>query len=249
MSRALLEFLNGGNQGLFRSLLDTLGADPNIVWYPSANDDFRPLLFLSPQYAKIYPSSEQKDVFPDIFLFTDYFPWRNPPFLDNPLIYKDNRTKVIIKEMELLPNLPLPLDPDILHFPNPVPVAYGKVIYFLVEVESILLGALKYPVLYVFNENEAFCSKVLLPQNARISHIFYERYGNGFGGGKASGNWLLGVMKRLQTSQFIYQWMHDQMDIGDEAALMLYRNLRGIPCKLTEMRTTRKPRLTWCKVE
>ncbi len=249
MSRALLEFLNGGNQGLFRSLLDTLGADPNIVWYPSANDDFRPLLFLSPQYAKIYPSSEQKDVFPDIFLFTDYFPWRNPPFLDNPLIYKDNRTKVIIKEMELLPNLPLPLDPDILHFPNPVPVAYGKVIYFLVEVESILLGALKYPVLYVFNENEAFCSKILLQYNARITHVIRKRYGSGWGGGYANGLWLLGILKKLRATDFLFVNIPDRLGRGDEAALRLYPNLWGAPPRLIEFRKVYKSELIWCKVE
>lgn len=249
MSRALLEFLNGGNQGLFRSLLDTLGADPNIVWYPSAGTDFRPLLLLSSQYADIqsFPASEV--ITPDIFLFTDYYPWTTSTFLDTPLIYKDKHTEVQFTDAEMLPSLYLPLDPEILTFVNPKPIAYGRVVFLKVQIKSDSLGILECPVVYVFNENEAFCSKVLLPQNARISHIFYERYGNGFGGGKASGNWLLGVMKRLQTSQFIYQWMHDQMDIGDEAALMLYRNLQGIPCKLTEMRTTRKPRLTWCKVE
>jgi hypothetical protein len=249
MSRALLEYLNGDNNGLFRSVLDTLGPDPNIVWYPSAGTDFRPLLLLSPQYADVLGLQSQEIPFPDIFLFSDYYPWESSSFLDTPLIYKDKHTEVVFTDVEMLSPRYLPLDPEILLFLDRKPKAYGQVIFLKVQIKSDLLGTLEYPVLYVFNENEAFCSKVLLPQKARISHIYYQRYGNGFGGGLASGYWLLNVMKRLQTSNFIYQWMHGQMDIGDKAALMLYPNLRGVPCNLKEIRNTRKPRFIWCKVE
>ncbi len=249
MSRALLEFLNGGNQGLFQSLLDTLGPDPNIVWYPSAGTDFRPLLLLSSQYADIQAFPASQTIAPDMFLFTDYYPWKTSTLLDTPLIYKDKHTEVMVADAEMLPSLYLPLNPEILVYLHQKPRAYGRVVFLKVQIRSDLLGTLEYPVLYVFNENEAFCSKVLLPKKARISHIFYERFGATFGGGKAYGSWLLNVMKRLQTSQLICRWMHDQIDTGDEAAWKWYPNLRGVPCKLTEMRTTRKPRLYWCKVE
>lgn len=231
MSMELLKYLNGRNNGIFKRYLDGLKSDPLIAWYPSANEDFRPLLYLSPAYSEYNPPKVPiKEIFPDIFLFTDYFPWGDflSFLLRSPTIYQDNRTIVSVDEIEELPSLALPLDPSIVHFPNDNPEP-GKIVYLKVRIKSKVLGECVYPVIYVFTENEVFCSKVLLEKNSKISHVIHVRYGGGLGGGgAASGIWILGVLKKLHCKVFVtdghYAWQE-----GDKSAMQLYPNLLGSP--------------------
>ena len=137
MSMELLKYLNGKNNGYFKRYLDGLKDDPLIAWYPSANEDFHPLLYLSPAYSKYDPpKTNAKEVFPDIFLFTDYYPWGNfSSFLDSPTIYQDKKTIVSVNAIEELPSLTLPLDPSIVDFPKKN-FATGKVVYLEVKIKS-----------------------------------------------------------------------------------------------------------------
>ena len=116
MSRKLLEALNGGSRGAFRSWLDNFQGEPRIAWYPSAGEDFRDTLYLHPNFAKLVPSTQTEPSSPDIFLHTDYFPWKYSNFLDTRRIYVDDRTSVYLKSMEELPNCNLPLDSGIVGF-------------------------------------------------------------------------------------------------------------------------------------
>jgi len=95
MTRQLLTELNGNNNGAFKKFLDSFDGNPRIAWYPSAGEDFRPLLFLHPGYSKINPSDQEEPASPDLFLFTDYFPWNYSTFLDSIFIYDDHRTTLI----------------------------------------------------------------------------------------------------------------------------------------------------------
>ena len=74
--------------------------------------------------------------------------------------------------------------------------------------------------LYAFAENEAFFCEKLIPNKATISHIIQVRYGGGFGGGRASGAWLLNVLKMLNCEDFITDG-HDIWQSGYYAALTL----------------------------
>ena len=75
MSIQLLTELNGSKKGALKKFIDTFKGEPRIAWYPSAGVDFRALLYLSPQYAASDPVDVEEPQTPDIFLFTDYFPW------------------------------------------------------------------------------------------------------------------------------------------------------------------------------
>jgi hypothetical protein len=236
MSKELLTFLNGNKKGKFKSYLENLSDNPSIAWYPSAGSDFRALLYLNPKYSELNPASQEEKLFPEIFIFTDYYPWTTSTFLDSPIIHDDGRTQITVNTIEELPGLYLPVDKEIVDFPEGS-IATGKVLFLEVLVKSNLLGDFKYPVIYAFVENEPFCSKVLLLHKSIISHIIHIRYGGGAcGGGKSSGIWVQNVLRQLNCKVFVTDG-HYSLQSGDMAAYKLYPNLFGKP---TQMKITRK---------
>ena len=50
MNRELLLNLNGNKTGQLKKFLDVFEGEPRIAWYPSAGEDFRPLLYLHPKF-------------------------------------------------------------------------------------------------------------------------------------------------------------------------------------------------------
>ncbi len=236
MSKELLSSLNGNKAGHLKKFIDEFKGEPRIAWYPSAGTDFRALLYLHPRYSELHPASENEPASPDIFLFTDYYPWQNSTFLDTNTIYSDTRTHVTIEHIEELPQLNLPLNRELVHFPNGSS-ATDKAIFLKVRIHSDKLGSITYPVVYAFAVNETFYCNKMIPNKATISHIIHVRYGGGLGGGGyASGIWLLNVLKQLKCELLIsdghYHWQR-----GDEFAL---ENCPSIPresdAKLTSIR-------------
>lgn len=230
MSKKLLLELNGRNDGAFRKWLSSFTGEPRIAWYPSAGEDFRDLLYLHPKFAELRPASKPEPRSPDIFLHTDYFPWSTSTFLDTPVIHSDDRTSIFIKSMEELPCRDLPLDEQIVAFPNGSH-ATGRVLFLELNVGSHLLGDFSVPVIYGFVENAAFCARVALPQEARFSHIIHVRFGGGCGGGGlSSGTWLLNVLPQLHCEVFITDGHYAKgqgRQSGDERTYARYPSLAG----------------------
>lgn len=224
MSRQLLNNLNGSKRGQFKSFLDSFQGDPRIAWYPSAGEDFRALLYLHPAYSGLNPPTAPEPLPPDIFLFTDYYPWQNSAFLDSKNIFTDGRTRVFIEDMEELPRVDLRLHEELVDFPKGS-TATGRVMYLKIKIYSDRLGCITYPVLYAFAENETFyCDKLIL-NTATITHIIHVRYGGGCGGGgNASGIWLLNVLKKLNCELFITDG-HHHWQAGDDFALELCKSI------------------------
>jgi len=195
--------LNGGRTGPFSRWLSSQDSHPRVCWYLSSGEDFRDLLYLHPAYQQLHPSHPPgKDPrSPELFLHTDYFPWTDSKFLDTRIIHLDVHTQVELLDIEELPSLSLTFSRELADFPPSH--ATNRVVFLRVRVHSDKLGSWEAPVLYVFGLNEAFCAEVLLPGRAKISHVVRVRIGNGFGGGKSSGDWLAGVFSRLRTELFI----------------------------------------------
>lgn len=243
MSERLLRALNGNRNGRFRAWLDRLGREPRIAWYPSAGTDFRALLHLSPSFAAMEPAFGPEPAPPDIFLFTDYFPWGNMTFLDSPTLYEDEHTTVTVRHLEPLPRLDLPLDPEIVDFPEGS-VATGHVLFMELEVRSDRLGTLTWPLVYAFCENEAFCARTVLPNGGRFSHVILVRYGNGLGGGKCSGAWIRNVLERVGCEAYIASGpMGDGK--GDEAVPRLYPELAAVGPRLRRQQYRVTPSARW----
>ncbi|GAB4176030.1 MAG: hypothetical protein Kow00108_11290 [Calditrichia bacterium] len=226
MSKKLLYHLNGNKNGIFKNWLDQFEGEPRIAWYPSAGEDFRDLLYLNPTYTGLNPAPIDEPKHPDIFIHTDYFPWKRSSFLDNKILYEDDRTKIIVREIEELPKVNLPLDQEIVDFPQKN-IASDRVIFMEIGIESGVLGQFNAKLIYVFAENEAFCAKKILPNDGKISHIIHVRYGGGLGGGgKASGIWLLNILQKVNCEVFITSGIRPRQS-GDEAAYRLYPELAG----------------------
>jgi len=218
MTRQLLSSLNGNKTGLLKKFLDDFKGDPRIAWYPSAGEDFRALLYLHPSFSHLNPASRQEPQPPDLFLFTDYFPWQDSTFMDKKTIYSDNKTTVKIEHIEELPRLNLPLHEELVDFKEGS-AATDRAVFLKIRIDSDRLGSISYPVVYAFAENETFYCKKLVPSKATISHIIHVRYGGGCGGGgHASGVWLLNVLKTLSCELFITDG-HHHWQRGDEFAL------------------------------
>ena len=226
MSRKLLRNLNGNNNGNLLRWLNAFKGEPRIAWYPSSGEDFRDLLYLHPTFSKMNPATKPEPKSPDIFLHTDYFPWATSGFLDGRTIHIDDRTLITVRSIEELPRCDLPIDENIVDFPQGSR-ATGKVLFLEIDVESSILGTFSAPVVYAFVENSVFCAKRILQQDSLFSHIVHVRYGGGCGGGgKSSGIWLLNVLRRLQCECFVTDG-HYARQSGDERTYDLFPELAG----------------------
>ena len=219
-----LRKLVGERGGRCRTWLENLGREPRIAWYPSGGEDFRPLMYLSGEYSEAHPVPGGEPLPPDLFLYTDYFPWSTSRFLDTPVLYQGTRTAVTATHMERLPRVDLPLDPGILDFPRGGRHT-GSVVFLETEVRSDVLGTLRWPVLYAFCENEAFCACRMLADQGPASHVIHVRYGGGMGGGgRASGAWLVNVLHRVGCEVFVEDG-HLDFQEGDDEAIWRYPGL------------------------
>lgn len=239
MSLELLKSLNGSKNGLLKSFINKYdnGQEPRIAWYPSAGEDFRALLYTSEKYSELNPASSKEPKSPDIFIFTDYWMSDRFDFLDTPLIHKDENTKITVLSSELLPDLSLSLPDDIVDFPEPH-TATNKVAFLNVRVESDELGTFEIPVIYAFVVNEEFMSKVIIPNNGKLSHIIKIRYGGGCGGGgKVGGNWILHLLNKVGCDLLICD---DSHKFGGKDAIVFanYPNLASnhTVANMTEIR-------------
>jgi hypothetical protein len=220
MSKLFLNNLNRNRRGLFKRWINSFSGTPRIAWYPSGGEDFRALMYLNAEFSRLEPSKGIEPAAPDLFLYTDYFPWTFSQFLRTPILYRDERTTIEIIDMERLPNVNLPLHEELVHFPEGGDFN-DQALFMLVRVQSSILGEFIRPVLYVFAENETFYAQKMRPFQARISHVIHVRYGGGMGGGgNSAGAWLLHVLKNLRCELFITDGHHHWQN-GDDFALIL----------------------------
>ena len=222
MSLNLLKHLNGSSAGGLKAFIQKYEGknEPRICWYPSAGVDFRALMYLHPAFNMISPAIKQDPQPPDIFLYSDYSIFKTSTLLDSKVIHMDKSTVVTVGAIEELQKIGTSLHPEILTFPEENTLT-GRVLFLTINIKSNKFGRISSPVVYVFAENEAFCGEKLIPLNARLSHIVHVRYGGGFGGGYASGIWMLNVLKRLHCEMFISDG-HFHMQRGDKKAIRLY---------------------------
>lgn len=198
MSLKLLRQLNGNCRGSLFRWIKSLEVAPRIAWYPSAGGDFRDLLFLHPQ-RQLAPEPPV----PDLFLHTDYnWTRENEDLSMGRVLLDDGRTSVAIADVEELPPLILPLDPELVHFPAGSTWT-GRVLFMHLLVNSTLLGTFERPVLYAFVENAAFIGRTARPVGATFTHVIQVRHGGGFGGGNSTGAWLPHALTSLGCELFI----------------------------------------------
>ena len=187
-------------------------------WYPSADRDFRDLVFCSGEYPEI-------DISPELFIHTDC----NPNFdLDAPgIVYEDAHTRVTLRIEREFDRLSVPRG----EFAHWASREAGCIILYQAEIVSDRFGRIERPLIYAVCENEWFAAEFLAPNRIAVETVCHVRYGSGFGGAAATGAWLVHALKLLHCRHFISDPML-KMQSQDEAVLRKYPQLAGVPAEL-----------------
>lgn len=193
----ILKLLKGRGLNAQKRLEDLtlkIGGNPNILWYPSAGNDFRDILELCPQRA----AELGIEILPDLIVHTDY----KPDWMDfKGTIYEDHRTKIEIVNRyyyDLSQKINYEVNPEYVDFPEdalPSPL----VLLLDVKITSDTLGTIERPVLYFLFENINFLDQILLKNKICVSHIIKVREGLAWGGNKKSIGIVLSFLSVLET--------------------------------------------------
>ena len=79
----------------------------NILYYPSSGDDLRPFIFTLPSSLDYLGLDHKAQNFeePDLFIFSDYYPYNNSDLFDSRILFQDDKSSLVIEEYcELFPN-------------------------------------------------------------------------------------------------------------------------------------------------
>lgn len=225
----------------------------HICWYPSASNDFRPLLFLSDWYYDTYNVPRDEDqVMPDLFILSDLtglHGWMNEEMYKDvyALIeqgicppgtclveeyYHSTRTIITVKSFERLKDLPLTYDPALTRFePSP---AYKSSYLINVDVESRKFGITRHfdaTVLYIAGQNESVAKDFLIPSKVKVEYQVLVRYGTGFGGANQGPEWIirsyrdLGIKYLISNDEYLLNAMNGK---NMEGAAPQYEELYSI---------------------
>jgi hypothetical protein len=192
--------------------------DSKVLYYPSAAEDLRPLLFSLVKCLEYTNLNTKKEHYiePDLFIFSDYFPYPESNFFDSKFLYKDCYTSLYLDDFcELTPDSEhynYLLEKHYVHFPQSK--ATGKAVFFKVKIDSHIMpdeAIFKYGI-YFFYENVNLISELLLRHSLPVSHIVWKRDGSAFGGGNVRLDFIFPLSEILGIKYF-FLWDH-YLDLG-----------------------------------
>ncbi|EJF11932.1 hypothetical protein [Pontibacter sp. BAB1700] len=190
---------------LWNNFLDK-NEDLNVLYYPSAGEDLRPFVFTrkkSLDYIGINTTGSYVE--PDLFIFSDYFPFSESRFFDSKTLHWDMYTSIMIDDYcELQPNA------EFFNYAfNQSYVAFspsqatGKAIFFRARVTSHISKEPQYKyAIYFFYENINLIDQLFIRNKLQISHIVWKRDGSGLGGGKFRHDFILPISATLQAKYY-----------------------------------------------
>lgn len=195
----ILKGTNDASNRALKQLFESFPKDYQLAWYPSAGNDYRDLMQLSPEKAAQSGITEV----PDIFLHCDYMPeWVK---LEPGIVFQDQRTTVrIVSRTAISFKLPVryKVNPEYVDFAEKA--LPESLIYLLdVEIESDTLGVIRKPVIYFLFENINFLFEVLIRHSIHVSHIVKIREGCGFGGNRKSISLAYAFLSQLKTKYLV----------------------------------------------
>lgn len=162
--------------------------EEKILWYPSAGQDYRDLMEISPDRLVLHEILEP----PNIICHTDYVPWAGlkGDALEPIWVRNDDRTAVRIMEKHRLilvsdANIDYRIRHGYVAFPD-LGIHEPTVYLLKIKISSATLGEIEATVFYFFFENYNFLEELILKHQLAITHFVKVRDGTGFGGGKKS---------------------------------------------------------------
>lgn len=223
----LTDRLKGKPGGLFEGFIGRHNK-LRLAWYPSAGNDYRPLMLVH------HRVNEREPMEPDLYVYTDY----QPPLAieQEKVLYQDKKTSVTVLEREELEPIYLPVMKEFMTLS--VNHLHNRVFFLRLLLESAQFGSSEAHLLYVGAMNEVFCREFLLG-GSHVSHIIHVRYGSAFGGARTTGSWILNLLKELKTEYFISS-MHLQVNAADSCLMDMFPEFRrkALQSKLEIIRAT-----------
>jgi len=198
----LLKGKNQESQKRWDDYLNSIPANPNILWYPSAGYDFRDLFELSAERASVHGI----DVLPDIYLHNDLS--RELSEVKTGEIYNYDKTIVTLTgryEMELKPSADVTFDmnPEYSWYVDDLTQS-PKIQLMEISRQHATEGITHGVILYFNFENNNFLDQVILRHKIPISHIVKIREGIAEGGVRMSIAYVLDLLSELGTKYLIY---------------------------------------------
>ena len=208
MLSKILKAIDRNSEIKLAELIENVGENPNILWYPSAGLDFRDII----------EAEERTEISPDLYFHTDYC--RDVDIVVGT-IFNDGRTIVEIIEINYLScsdEINYHVSKNFASLPD---LIFAKPRVLLCDVLVTYDGGqIRKPVLYWFFENINFLDEVLLKFNISISHIVKVCEGMAWGGNKESISICYAFLSRLRTK---YLLIDNRVDFN----LRLIRVIRG----------------------
>ncbi|GEM_PF-1306963 len=193
--KQLLKARNQASQKRLNDLFSTVGDNPEILWYPSAGNDYRDILELSEIdennirgiRGNINIVTDYGIPAPDLFIHTDYN--KKMVKLKKGEVFNDGKTNVVAKKI-----YPLCIDASLVKYEVNEESVVDKEeapktpeIYLLdIEITSNKLGKIEKPVIYFLFENINFFQEVLLRHGINVAYMVKVREGCGKGGNRKS---------------------------------------------------------------
>lgn len=182
----------------------------NTLYYPSAGEDLRPFVFSKKENLQFIGLENNTNyIEPDLFIFSDYFPYPHSRFFDNKTLFFDINTQIYIEDYcEIIPtdNYQYRFNKKYVHFEPSL--ATGKAIFFRARISShkIERSYVKHGI-YFFYENVNLIEQLFIKNKMPFSHLVWRRDGSGLGGGNVRLNFIFNVSFQCNT-KFFFIWDH-----------------------------------------
>ena len=232
MIKKLNEIFRGKHRRRAQVELDELSSSlpdkPNILWYPSAGEDFRDLI-----------EGLRTGIQPDLYLHTDYSTKFAP--IKRGCAFEDNRTSIVIEDMlelEFIDRINYFIDPEVVTFMDHANARPH--VYLLNVMVRSTYEIKKAKVIYFYMENINFMEEVLFKYNFKISHVVKIRAGVGYTGGNKDMAMLTAFFSKLEVQRYYSDFIpiHLDFEFLDEVIKRNQLDLKNI--KLINMGNIRE---------
>lgn len=173
-------------------LLEKIGESPNILWYPSAGNDFHDII----------EAETRTEISPDLYFHTDYYDYGQISL--GSIIYdKEGHLGEImeINYLTCIDEINYNVNPTFVDFPEKVKAK--PTILLLDVLVTSSGGQIRKPVLYWYFENINFLDEVLLKFQVPISHMYKVSEGMAYGGNKKSITLSYAFLSILKTEYLL----------------------------------------------
>ncbi|MFA5667943.1 MAG: hypothetical protein WC967_01775 [Balneolaceae bacterium] len=182
----------------------------NSLYYPSAGEDLRPFVFSKKENLEFIGLDIVNNYTePNLFIFSDYFPFSRSQFFDSQILHRDDYTSVTIEDYcEIKPTNKYDYNFNKKHVHFEPSLATGKAIFFKARIKSHRVNEeyFKYGI-YFFYENVNLIEQLFLKNNFSFTHLIWKRDGSGLGGGTVKLDFIYHVAARCNT-KFFFIWDH-----------------------------------------